>query len=122
MIVAFDPGKNIGVAVVEEGRLRRHEILTLEHLVSFAIPASATVIVGSGTGSKGVQRVLKARGVNYVVVDEWGSSLTARKLYWQANPPKGLRRLLPESMRAPQELIDDYAAYALALAFLARDN
>ena len=118
-IVALDPGRNIGVAfVAEDGTLRFHTVMDLARLAELEFPLTATVLVGDGTGSDTVKRLLTQRGIRFEVVDEWGSSLTARKLYFRDQPPKGLRRLVPQGMRTPPGLIDDYAAYALALAYL----
>lgn len=118
-LVALDPGKNVGVAfVARSGALLFHQVLTLEQLESLELPQDVTFLVGNGTGTGDVQTVLKGRGLAYNVVDEWGSSLAARKLYFRDHPPKGFERLVPEGMRSPPELIDDYAAYALALEYL----
>ena len=118
-IVALDPGRNIGVAfVAKDGTLGFHTVLNLMQLEGLEFPKAATVLIGDGTGSDTVKKLLTRRGIKFEVVDEWGSSLTARKLYFRDNPPKGLQRLLPEGMRTPPGLIDDYAAYALALAYL----
>ncbi len=120
-IVALDPGKNLGVAFVHaDGTLGFHAVMTLEHFTALALPEQATVIVGDGTGSSTVQKVLKSRNISYAIVDEWGSSLAARDLYFRDRPPRGLQRFLPNGLRTPPELIDDYAAYALALAYLTK--
>ncbi len=118
-VVALDPGRNIGVAFVsKDGMLEFHDILELVQVETLEFPSQTTVLVGDGTGSETVQKLLTKRSIEFEVVDEWGSSLTARKLYFRDRPPKGLWRLLPEGMRTPPGLIDDYAAYALALAYL----
>ena len=120
-LVALDPGKNLGVAFVHaDGKLGFHTVMTLEHLQTLDLPEQATVLVGDGTGSGAVQKVLQARNIAYEVVDEWGSSLAARDLYFRDRPPTGLQRFLPKGLRTPPELIDDYAAYALALAYLTK--
>ena len=119
VIVALDPGRNIGVAFVSKGgTLGFHDVLDSAKLSTLEFPPHATVLVGDGTGSNVVQKLLSKRGIQFEIVDEWGSSLTARKLYFRDQPPRGLQRFLPEGMRTPPGLIDDYAAYALALAYL----
>ena len=122
-IVALDPGRNIGVAFVSaDGALGFHDVLDLVQLKALEFPPTATVLVGDGTGSDTVKNLLTGRGIKFEVVDEWGSSLTARNLYFRDRPPRGLQRFLPQGLRTPPELIDDYAAYALALAYLAKSG
>lgn len=104
------------------GKLAFHDVTTFSELEVLELPAGATVLVGDGTGSRAVQELLERRGLAYTVVDEWGSSLAARDLYFRDHPPRGLQRWLPQGMRTPPELIDDYAAYALALSYLAKSE
>ena len=118
-IVALDPGRNIGVAFVSsDGVLGFHEVMDLVKLAKLEFPPHIPVLVGDGTGSDAVKKLLTRRGIEFEVVDEWGSSLTARELYFRDQPPRGLRRFLPRGMRTPPGLIDDYAAYALALKYM----
>lgn len=119
MVVALDPGKNIGLAYVrDDGRLEHAEIITLVQLTELAFPPDATVVLGNSTGSKALQRVLKEKSVSYVLVDETDSSLEGRELYFKDYPPEGLMRLLPRGLWSPPRPIDDYAAYAIALRYL----
>lgn len=119
LIVAVDPGRHIGVAfVIGGGELGFHTVLSLAALETLSFPAGAKILVGDGTGSSGVQELLRNRGIGCEVVDEWGSSLAARSLYFRDRPPQGLQRFLPPGLRTPPELVDDYAAYALAIKYL----
>ncbi|CAN5827547.1 hypothetical protein BH24DEI2_BH24DEI2_10200 [soil metagenome] len=119
MIIAFDPGRNIGVAHVgEDGRLLRCEILDFGALKKLAYPPDATLVVGDGTGSRAIQDVLVKLELEVVVVDEEGTTLEARGLYLRDYPPRGLNRLLPKGLWSPPRPIDDYAAYAIALRYL----
>lgn len=119
MIIAFDPGRNIGVAHVgEDGRLLRREILDLGALKKLEFPPDATLVVGDGTGSKAIQDALFKLDLEVVVVDEEGTTLEARGLYFRDYPPQGLGRLLPRGLWSPPRPIDDYAAYAIALRYL----
>jgi RNase H-fold protein (predicted Holliday junction resolvase) len=52
--------------------------------------------------------------VEVVIVDETGSTLEARQLYWEALPPVGWRRLMPLSMQVPPVPLDDFAAAVIA--------
>jgi hypothetical protein len=120
MIIALDPGQNLGIAFVEEasGRLLWCEVITLEGLGTLDVPPNSTFVVGDGTGHEKVLAVLKARGFSYALVDEVGTTLEAKNLYFEAHPPKGLLRFLPKGLWAAPRNLDDYAAYAIALKYL----
>ncbi len=121
MLVALDPGRNLGVAFVSEGgALERHHVITLEELGRLDVPAGATVLVGDGTGSAAVVSALRRLGIEPTLVPEEGTTLEARALYFADHPPKGLARLVPRGLLSPPVPIDDYAAYAVALRWLAR--
>jgi hypothetical protein len=123
VILAIDPGLNIGLALVRSnGTIKHREIITLEELKGLRLTQGALVVVGNGTGSKKVQEVLHLRGCNFTVFDEAGTSIEARELYFNDYPPKGLARLLPRGLRFPARPIDDYAACAIARRFLACHN
>lgn len=118
-IAAFDPGRNIGFAMLDDaGRLLEQAILDEEGVRLLEVDADA-VVVGSGTGSDDLVALLRAKGVTPTVVDETNTTLAARRHYFRDHPPRGLQRLLPEGMRAPPRPIDDYAAYAIGLRYLA---
>lgn len=120
MLVAFDPGRNLGVAFVSEtGELLRHEVVSLDDVGRLELPDALTVLVGDGTGSAAVVAALRGRGLDPVLVPEEGTTLEARALYFADHPPKGLARLVPPGLRSAPVPIDDYAAYAMALRWLA---
>lgn len=119
MIVAFDPGKNLGVAfVTEAGLLERGLVIEPAALAALELPDGATILVGDGTGSAAVIAALASRGLGAELVEEEGTSLEGRELYYAANPPRGLARFLPRGMLSPPVLVDDFAAYAIALRWL----
>ncbi len=121
MVVAFDPGYRIGVAFVRDtGELVSRRIVTSEALAALELPESATFVVGDGTGSAAVVAALERRGIAALLQPEEGTSLIARELYFRDHPPTGLWRLVPKGLRSPPTAIDDYAAYAIALRYLAR--
>lgn len=118
-IVAFDPGRNIGVAIVDEsGRLLRSQIVEFGELERLRLPTPATIVVGNGTGCERVRTALQNRGLTARLVDEEGTSLEGRRLYFRDNPPRPPLAWLPPGLRWPPRLIDDYAAYAIALRHL----
>lgn len=121
-IIALDPGRNLGVAhVTGSGELLSQGVLDLERLRGFELPEGTTILVGDGTGSAAVIGLLADRGVTPELVDERGTTLLARQLYWSHNPPRGLLRLLPVSLRPQPALLDGYAAWALALRWLGHE-
>jgi hypothetical protein len=126
LIIALDPGQNLGIAFVdndkEPGRLLWCEVITLEGLRTLDIPPNSTFVVGDGTGHEKVLRILQNRGLPYHVVNEQGTTLEARTLYFRNHPPKGFLRFLPKGMWAAPRNLDDYAAYAIALRYLDKAN
>ncbi|MGA0996296.1 MAG: resolvase [Vulcanococcus sp.] len=71
------------------------------------------VVLGDGTGSKHWQRQLSDLGLAVQVIPEAGTTLAARARYWQLEPPRGWRRLLPEGLRLPPRDYDDVVAQLL---------
>ncbi len=119
MIVAFDPGRNLGVAFVSQaGELVRGAVIEPAQLPEVEVPEDAQVLVGDGTGSAELVELLRQRGLAPVLVDEEGTSLEGRALYYKMNEPRFWARLVPVGMRSPKEPIDHYAAYAIALRWL----
>ncbi|MEM9486231.1 MAG: resolvase, partial [Cyanobacteria bacterium P01_F01_bin.116] len=55
---------------------------------------------------------------NVILVDERYSSLEARDRYWEMFPPKGINRLLPQSLRSIPRSIDDIVAILLIERYL----
>lgn len=118
-IAAFDPGRNVGYALVDgEGRLQRRAVLSVDDVATLELPAGAEVVIGGGTGRRALRAALWARGWTPHEVDERDTSLHARELWRRAEPPRGLARLLPPGLRSPPGPIDDYAAWSIALRYL----
>ena len=73
------------------------------------------VLIGNGTTSSVLQqRLAQAEIAPIEVVDEKYTTVLARRLYFNENPPRGLRRLIPVSLQTPQDPYDDYVAIILA--------
>ncbi|MEX2536550.1 MAG: hypothetical protein WD273_13220 [Trueperaceae bacterium] len=119
VIAAFDPGKNVGYALVDEDRrLLDSRVMPLSAIQRFVVPEGATLIMGDGTGSYAVRDILLRRNLHVERVDERGTSLEGRNLYFRDHPPGLPWRLLPSGLWWPPRTIDDYAAYAIALRYL----
>ncbi len=120
-VLGVDPGRRIGLAwVAGDGRLLRIAVVDAGELERLEVPAGAAIALGDGTGSRLVRARLAARGHRVDLVDERATSEEGRLLYWREQPARGWRRLVPVGLRPPPEGLDGYAAYAIALRWLAR--
>jgi hypothetical protein len=120
LVAAFDPGRNVGFALVDgQGNLLEVRVVERDEVTRLKIPAVAIIVVGDGTGSADLIRLLGPRGKEAAVVDETGTSLEGRRLYFRDRPPRRPWRWLPRGMWWTSRPIDDYAAYAIALRYLA---
>ncbi len=127
VILGFDPGRHkCGLAIVGLDRsLCYHQVVAagdvVDHIESLrqTYPISL-IVMGDQTGAKLWKQELARlhEGPNVILVDERYSSLEARQRYWEMFPPKGLKRLLPESMRSIPRPIDDIVAILLIERYL----
>lgn len=126
-ILAIDPGSSkCGVALVrreQDGSLTLvwrticppadlpEKLTEARHVESYS-----TVVVGSGTHSRQIVEAIRLQlpSIGVLLVDERDTSLQARERYWEHNPRKGWKRLLPATLFPPTEPIDDFAALVLA--------
>jgi RNase H-fold protein (predicted Holliday junction resolvase) len=131
-LLGIDPGRSkCGLAVVAESReIEARSVVRVQDLpreVERLVREYEVgrIVLGSGTGSAKVSSVLtsmldKLEGVELTEAPEKDTTLRARKLYFEINPARGWRRLLPPGMRIPPESYDDFSAAIIALDFLAR--
>ena len=126
--LGIDPGRSkTGLALVDAaGSILALHIAHTEHieveLSAFAGKEQlAGIIMGDGTNSKAIgQAVSKVfAAVPLAVVGEAHSTEEARSLYWQVNPPRGWRKLVPLGMLVPSEPLDAYAAVVQVKRWLA---
>lgn len=126
-IAAIDPGRDkCGLAVLSEtGAILLQRVIStadLEKEITSAVEryAPKVLLLGNGTtSSQAEERIrMSAPELAVEVVDEYKTTEQARKEYWKANPPKGLRRLLPVSMQVPPVPVDDFVAVILARRYL----
>lgn len=126
-VLAIDPGSSkCGMALIRREDDNQLKLLwraiapradMLQHLEQAAsVEPFTLVIVGSGTTSKLVVHELREHipSMGILVVDEKNTSLQARERYWEHNPRRGLRRILPSTMQVPPEPVDDFVAMILA--------
>ena len=126
--LGIDPGRSkTGLALVDAaGSILALHIAHTEHieveLSAFAGKEQlAGIIMGDGTNSKAIgQAVSKVfAAVPLALVGEAHSTEEARSLYWQVNPPRGWRKLVPLGMLVPSEPLDAYAAVVQVKRWLA---
>ncbi|MBQ1182677.1 MAG: pre-16S rRNA-processing nuclease YqgF [Phascolarctobacterium sp.] len=130
LYLGIDPGRSkTGLALVNGAgkivKLHIAESQNIDNEIVEFIKNSCPVhiVLGNGTNSRNigesVKRVLP--DVLVAVVEEAHSTEEARTLYWQENPPKGLKKLIPLGMLVPPVPLDAYAAVILVRRFL-EDN
>jgi RNase H-fold protein (predicted Holliday junction resolvase) len=127
LILAIDPGlEKCGLALVDAGaRALRREVIPTSRIAAQVAAWHAEhhpdhTLLGTGTGSRTLQATLTELDLPLELVSESHTTLQARSLYFADRPPRGWRRLIPRGLLTPPVPIDDYAACAIALGWLAR--
>ena len=127
-IAALDPGRSkCGLVLSDPSQCWIEEALVLppetcrQLLAQWSREGSlAAVILGDGTGSSDWQQWLQRLQLPVSVVQEAGSTLAARARYWELEPPRSWRRLIPQGMRLPPRDYDDVVAQLLLERHLGR--
>ncbi len=124
-VLGIDPGRRkTGVAALNA----RGEILWREIIAPNTLQARLPdlinqwqierIALGDSTASDDARAQIERAIVDLIielrVVDETGSTLEARALYWADNPRAGWRKWVPLSLQEPPTPIDDYAAAIVA--------
>ncbi|WP_302486971.1 Holliday junction resolvase RuvX [uncultured Megamonas sp.] len=126
-ILAIDPGREkTGIAVLNnDSDVLEHKIINSEDLISqiknlFNDYVINLIVMGNGTSSRKKYNLLKQEfmDVKIVLIDEYRTTDEARKLYFQENPPKGWKKLIPLGMQVPPVPVDDYAAIVIGRKYL----
>lgn len=128
-ILAIDPGREkIGIAILKNSDVLEHKIINSEELVQIIKSLLEkyiikTIVMGNGTSSKKKYDLLKQEFIDrdIVLINEYRTTDEARKLYFQENPPKGWKKLIPLGMQVPPVPVDDYAAIVIGRKYL-KDN
>ena len=130
LYLGIDPGRSkTGLALVDGAgkivKLHIAESQNIDNEIVEFIKNSCPVhiVLGNGTNSRNIGESVKRilPDVMVAVVEEAHSTEEARALYWQENPPKGLKKLIPLGMLVPPVPLDAYAAVILVRRFL-EDN
>lgn len=131
LILGVDPGSSkTGVALVTAGgEIKNTEVLLMADftgaLEEFLGQQEVSLcVMGNGTTAPAMEAALHKilPSVEIVLIDEAHSTEEARKLYWQLNPPKGLRKLFPLGMQVPPVNLDGLAAVVLVRRYLKKTD
>lgn len=129
-VLAIDPGSmKCGLAVVSNiggssPDVVYHSVIETPRLGENIIDLEQrfqpdVIIIGNGTTStQAVRSAGKASKLPVELINEEYTSMLARKHYFEDNPPRGLRRLIPVSLQTPDRPYDDYVAIILAKRYL----
>lgn len=128
-ILAIDPGREkTGIAILKNSDVLEHKIINSEELVQIIKSLLEkyiikTIVMGNGTSSKKKYDLLKQEFIDrdIVLINEYRTTDEARKLYFQENPPKGWKKLIPLGIQVPPVPVDDYAAIVIGRKYL-KDN
>ena len=132
-VLGIDPGRRkTGVAAINaQGEILWREIIAPDALQA-RLPELLNqwkierIALGDSTASDNarvqIERAIAELPIELRIVDESGSTLEARALYWRDNPRTGWRALVPLSLQEPPQPIDDYAAAIVARRGWLADN
>ena len=130
LYLGIDPGRSkTGLALVDgAGKILKLHIADSQNIDNEIVEFTKNscpvqIVLGNGTNSRNIGEVVKKvlPDVSITVVEEAHSTEEARALYWQENPPKGLKKLIPLGLLVPPVPLDAYAAVILVRRFL-EDN
>ena len=131
LILGVDPGSSkTGVALVTAGgEIKNTEVLLMADftgaLEEFLGQQEVSLcVMGNGTTAGAMKAALHELlpSVEIILIDEANSTEEARALYWQLNPPKGLRKLFPLGMQVPPVNLDGLAAVVLVRRYLKKTD
>ena len=126
-LAGFDPGRSkCGLVLSDPQRRRIVEARVLppeaawQELEAWRRQRGLVgVVLGDGTGSAAWRHRLEP-WLPVALVEERGTTLAARERFWQLEPPRGWRRLLPAGLRQPPRDWDDVVAQLLLERWLGR--
>ncbi|HEX9744829.1 MAG TPA: resolvase [bacterium] len=120
-LLAIDPGRDkCGVAVIDEDNEIQFRAVASKpdfrqaviDLIGVFHPAR--VVIGDGTASEEVKHIVETFYAGDIISgQEVNSTLEARNLAWEKNPPVGLIRMLPRIFWPQPDGIDGWAAVVI---------
>lgn len=114
LAVTDSRGKILYLLVAETDKLQKQLTDTAAQY------APCEIVIGNGTNSKNIAGKISEwlPDIPLKVIEEAHSTEEARDLYWQENPPTGIKKLIPRGMLVPSEPLDAYAAVVLIKRYL----
>ena len=127
-IISVDPGRSkCGLVLVdcEHDRVLRGEVIATEAVLDtlqcwLQLAPVERLVLGNGTASESLRNQLPA-DLPIKLVDERGTTLQARKRYWQLWPPRGWRQFVPLGLLVPPTELDAVAALVILESELGRN-
>ena len=126
-VLAIDPGsRKCGIALVNRNggevvtliwrKIVAPDALAAAMTEAMAVRPYSLVVVGSGTQGRDIVDIIREAmpSISILVVDEKDTTYQARERYWEHNPRRGWRRILPSTLQVPPEPLDDFVALILA--------
>lgn len=125
-ILSIDPGRSKwGLAILNSSRqilangvysINEFPQKVLEMATEYEVKC---VVLGNRTGSKQAREALLDGGLSHPIelVEEHNSTLEARELYFQRNPPPWYKAWIPRGLLVPSEDYDDCTAMILAYRY-----
>ena len=103
-------------AVIAEESISEFIIEKLSVLPEKLSDSIKFIAIGNGTHSEAcTSQVRNVFTCEVLTVDEHNTTLEARWLFWKLHKPNFWMRLIPEGLRVPSRVLDDLAAWAIAL-------
>ena len=127
-IISVDPGRSkCGLVLVdcERDRVLQGEVIATEAVLDTLqcwrqLAPVERLVLGNGTASESLRNQLPT-DLPIKLVDERGTTLQARKRYWQLWPPRGWRRFVPLGLLVPPTELDAVAALVILESELGRN-
>jgi RNase H-fold protein (predicted Holliday junction resolvase) len=121
-----DPGREkCGIAVVRADRRVLYRAVVPTSEIGDAVESAARehsverLVLGDRTAANEVRRLLGSRvELAATMIDEHRSTEQGRQRYFDENPPRGWRRLIPLGLQTPPRPYDDCVAVVLAERYL----
>ena len=114
-----------GLLEIKSACLPEHEEVTADNDKNI-LSHVKFIAIGNGTNSRNfvehvknfcdkIECVIFSERPEVIIVDEKYTTLEARSLYWKIHKPGFLMKFIPEGLRVPARVLDDLAAWAIAL-------